>query len=34
MPDQIPPTSVTGELPDGLIDAFWAYENALLTNDL
>ncbi|SMG09395.1 AtzH-like domain-containing protein [Agreia pratensis] len=34
MAERIPPTSVTGELPDGLIDAFWAYENALLTNDL
>ncbi|WP_044442129.1 AtzH-like domain-containing protein [Agreia bicolorata] len=34
MPERISPTSVTGELPDGLIDAFWAYENALVTNDL
>jgi amidase len=34
MPDRLAPTSVTGELPDGLIDAFWAYEDALLGNDL
>jgi amidase len=34
MPERIAPTSVTGELPEGLIDAFWAYENALASNDL
>jgi amidase len=34
MPDRLAPTSVTGELPDGLMDAFWAYEDALLGNDL
>ena len=28
------PTSVTGELPDGLLAAFAGYENALATNDL
>ncbi|KQM60404.1 AtzH-like domain-containing protein [Agreia sp. Leaf210] len=34
MAERLSPTSVTGELPDGLIDAFWAYEDALLDNDL
>jgi Asp-tRNA(Asn)/Glu-tRNA(Gln) amidotransferase A subunit family amidase len=34
MPERISPTSVTGDLPEGLLDAFWAYENALLDNDL
>jgi amidase len=34
MPEHIAPTTVTGELPDGLIDALWAYEDALLSNDL
>jgi amidase len=33
MPNDLP-TSVTGELPDGLLDAFWNYERALESNDL
>jgi amidase len=28
------PTSVTGTMPEGLLDAFWGYESALAENDL